>query len=143
MSAMTRQSMMRGVEAGTVAGPALGKKSQAAALSRKSVGEALGRKSQRFGGRRNTPYESARARMNWQNAVRLVRLSYPTSILILYHLVNHVSVTPKRQYSPAYLNPADLCRLEVLMALTWSLPCLLLTFTLNLTALSHLVLQRR
>jgi len=79
MSAMTRQSMMRGVEAGTVAGPALGKKG--AALSRKSLGEALGRKSQRFGGRRNTPYESARARMNWQNAVRLVRLSRANLLL--------------------------------------------------------------
>ena len=74
MSAMTRQSMFRGMEAGTVAGPMLGRKSQGAALSKKSQGAALSRQSQRFGGRKNTPYESARARMNWQNAVKLVRL---------------------------------------------------------------------
>ena len=72
---MTRQSMMRGAEAGATGGAVLGKKSQGAALSKKSLGAALGRKSQRFGGRKNTPYESARARMNWQNGVRLVCLA--------------------------------------------------------------------
>ena len=89
MSAMTRQSMMRGVEAGTVAGgPMLGKKSLGAALSKKSLGAALSKKSQRFGGRRNTPYESARARMNWQNAVRLVRPSQPLYLCNTLHLGN-------------------------------------------------------
>ena len=71
MNALARQSTMRGVGADGMA-PLLGKKSQGAALAKKSLGEALSKKSQRFGGRKNTPYESARARMNWQNGVKLV-----------------------------------------------------------------------
>ena len=72
MSALTRQSTMRGI-GGDAVTPMLGKKSQGAALGKKSLGAALARKSQYFAERKNTPYESARARMNWQNGVKLVR----------------------------------------------------------------------
>jgi hypothetical protein len=78
MNALARQSTMRGVDGMAAVlgkksqGAALAKKSQGAALAKKSLGEALSKQSQRFGGRKNTPYESARARMNWQNGVKLV-----------------------------------------------------------------------